>query len=163
MRQLAAEQKQLVDRYVKPYIWEGRLTIDGGWGRKNAVQEFLHTEERKKRKPLFFMAPNKRIVEIPREDGTSSSEEVDYHYQVSFPGKHFPELLLAIDTLRAKCPGMEQVWVLRSYVSTFPAEVGSPVYRLVIHADDEGVRFRVVEGRWIPSFDAKADRAGWEL
>ncbi len=147
------ENEFLFQKYIKPYIWEGTLLIDNGWGPKDSVLDLTSDDPITGFKVPFYVAPQNTV------DYTTGRDQ-DRHYTVAFPGEQWQLLYNFINAVR-ELGVEEQKYVLNSYFSTQIPEEGAEIFQLCITATPNKTTISIEKGKWIPSFDDNLIIAGW--
>lgn len=158
------KNKFLLEKYLKPYIWEGWLWVNDGWGPKDKIQNMMLGDPVSGFKIPFLLQPYNELLEkeIVGPDGNQyyTTTETDHKYHVAFPGEQYQILIHIIDEL-IRLGVEEQKYVLNSYFSTQVPNEGSPIFQLHIEVKKNEINFRVEKGKWVPSFEDTLTVAGW--
>jgi hypothetical protein len=145
--------EELYVKYIQPYVWEGELWLDGGWGPKNSIQDLISDDPIQGFKVPFLVSPVNHI-------DFDTSKESNRRYTVAFPGEQWKLLVNFIEAVKGF--GVEeQVYVLNSYFSTNLPEEGAQIYQLHIVARQDSTTIHIEKGKWVPSFDESLVVAGW--
>ena len=148
--------KELVDKYIRPYIWDGYLWIDGGWGAKEFISSLDTNSDILKMTIPLSVEPHSDFIE--NEKGASFP--VNQKYRVAFPGEQCEYLFNFIDMV-ANQGSSEQKYILNSYLDVNDVVEGDPIYQLVITVDEENILIDVERGTWVPSFDNSLVVSRW--
>lgn len=142
----------LFEKYLKPYIWEGDIWIDGGWGPKDKILELCVGDPINGFELPFYLTP---VNEID-DNGKSTMER----YNLTFPGEQHLILQHFIEAVK-ESGAEEQRYILYSYFLNKPPDAGESIYQLNIIATQEKTTFTIEKGNWIPSFDSSLLSARW--
>jgi len=133
---------EIEERWIRPYLWDGTLKVDGGLGNRDKVEAIA---ERLKEKGLI-------LVEVDLDE----EELYSNRYRVKFAGMDFKLLKKFINHLEKH--STRQEYELHNITPD-----GKPgIYRMQIVFGDECI-FEIYEGEWIPSFENQKIIAGFKL
>ena len=161
---LDVDNQEMFNKYLKPYIWEGWLWLDGGWSNyKDEVGKLMMGDPVSGFTLPFLLKPHNEIEQGYIQVGdqtTVTSIEKDRKWHEAFPGEQYKILLHLITAIREL--GIEkQEYVLNSYFSTQVPDGGEPIFQLKITVTKNEIQFKVLRGKWLPSFDDVLPASGW--
>lgn len=139
-------------KYIEPFMWEGKLIIDGGWGPKTEVLELTKGDEFSK-----LLVP---LMVKPSADFNDENRVCSEWYNVSFPGEAWKIFLNMINEIKSLTEG-NQIYQLKSFLSTKIPSPGDEIFELVIEATKDDTTVIVNQGFWVPSFNDTLMRAKW--
>lgn len=146
------ENEFMYEKYIKPFVWEGFLWLDGGWGDKNFVQDLLSDDPITGFKVPFYVSPTNLI--------DPSGHDYDRKYIITFTGENWKLLHNFIEAV--KTSGVKnQTYILNSYFSTQVPDPGTNLYQLRVTVIGDTTTINIDRGTWIPSFEESLTIAGW--
>lgn len=151
-QKLSLSNLDMLEKFVKPSVWEGVLWVDGGWGPKNEIQDLMAGDP-----VIGFILP---FFVNPTNDIDDSGKSVNQAYSITFPGEQYTILMHFIEAIK-KLGVKEQRYILNSYFSTKIPDEGKEIYQLCITVTQEETTITIEKGNWIPSFENSIPIAGW--
>jgi len=158
------ELKDLLETYVKPYTWEGKLTIDGGWGSQGKDVPLNLVAKLQEDGYLISITPKAKLIDERSKQDISELDEIDAilgldfsktaqegeEYLFTFPGEHFKGFVrfVAADLLK----GHELVFELNSFSKHEVPKPKEEIFRLNVTRSNGVIVFNVSSGDWVPSF-----------
>lgn len=146
-------ETELENKFIKPHVWEGKLKVDGKYGPKEKILDFV---ERLKNKGLIAVDPSGDWIE---DEVTGITTPSDSYYLVRFIGHHFHLLKKLIRYVNGL--GCEQEYDLYSFFLS-KQDKKQNLFRVQISVSrDKNFTIEVFQGDWVPSFEKQKKVAGW--
>lgn len=155
-----------LDKYIKPYVWQGSLTCNGGWGPKNEVidisEQLLNSGLMIKVDPVcdLLVTELEKPLNLPQlEIAAKMNPKLSgERYDISFPGEHGSVLPAYIDGINALKIETAQI-ILDAYNEEF--ELIPNLYRLIVTIKKGKTEYRLYKGNWVPSYELSLPVSGW--
>jgi len=150
--------KDLIETYIAPYNWLGKLTFqDGDWGPKGEIISIAQ----QLKYPLLPMSDSSVVADeelLTREGLKLGSLPIPtgLRYELALDKDTFPKLLILIRSIKHQTD-KPHVYELCSLA----ANPGDTSYKLTITVTDSIV-CRLTKAEWVPTYDIKNEFAGWE-
>lgn len=163
--QLAIQNQELFEKYLKPFIWEGWSWYDGGWGEfKDKISRLLDGDPIKGFTLPFLLMPYNEVHEKEFEtEGITALTTVEENrkWHIAFPGEQYKVLLHLIEMIK-ELGVKEQKYILNSYFTSQIPDEGKEIYQLEINVDSEGIIImKIHKGKWVPCFEEAQVISGW--
>ena len=155
---------ELVNNYIKPYIWEGTLLLDGGTAAQDKVIKKYGVRD-----PILGIDPSKSFYITPISDVIVGNEEdsfaqthINKRFSVIIFGEDFKNTFKKLEDIASMGKSKCEI-SLQSYFKEKAPEKGTDIYRLhILMEKNKKPVVTVIKGNWAPSFVKAKPVASWE-
>jgi hypothetical protein len=115
---------------------------------------------------MFYLTPVNDAYAVESETDTGSAvfnAHTNERYSIIFPGYNVQEFLTNIDII-SRLSQTTCVWVLDSCLPGKQYSLDHQLYRMIVTKEkDKPAEFKILKGKWAPSFVGAAPTAAWSL